>query len=494
MIQHTGRRAELDALLARDDAQSIVALVKNESLYLKQAAMAQAISYTPWPEQSVHALYRAGCTFCLYPGEWVTMAADTDWMNDWSSALHRIEPMMGRKALQRDLMAAWHSLADDYQKTQSLGRARQRIQSALVGILEYWPQWGKKAMAHHHHTAEMLFFLSFTPSKTDWIQRGRLPLEDLILAGTRAGRFQQVITPQEDGTCLLDHWLSANPKRQRAWEQAVEQDRVLARMEEQWREQWLPDGTWDGSALQQWCQAIATHQTPPGTQHPLNHPVFRLDGLNWRHVSRHEQTALAYQARAMNYTGGSALANRKQGGFSFSIQRQLHDSFRQQMADAPHNRMFLRAVPLHPLAEGLDRSLDWAIAAGSTPTGARQIQALLDDPRAERMLNTIQSRNIAQWIIDEPSWHSWRDKRGNSVLDMRLDIENDLGRALSISKAQLLKIGRMAPGLLVQPGTRGAALDRLEMADQIRADIRRSLLKQVAEPRTGRRPARNRSM
>ena len=167
-------------------------------------------------------------------------------------------------------------------------------------------------------------------------------------------------------------------------------------------------------------------------------------------------------------------------GLDLNDQIKIHNGWREKMGPSVHPRHLLNNIPLHPLAEAMDCNRGWALDIAGTEAGAKEIQGLLEDPRAYRLLNGIDPKKIVKMIIDEPSWRTWRNQKGQGLLEMRLEADRLVGRSMFLSKQLLFKLSRLTPDLLTDVNSKGeTVLDRMMLAEQARSDIKRDLLKRM---------------
>ena len=473
----TGRHEALDNALETHDLQEVKNILNGMVTTQKYVAFAQILSFKPWPKDIIKEVHENITVYAQEPGGWITTAAKTGYDIDWHQFLNWLEPHRGQHRLHKDLENAWYCLADDWERYDMRAfrptgvdvAGLRGAERALAGILDYRPHMAKKAITHNSNFSGLLFLLSaLIPSKTDWAKKGGLDLEALILAGSRTRRFDLVARPtgEQIQDTPLGRWLDASTRRQDAWTAVVTQDKRLAALEQDWRDTWIAGDA--PNLLSQWCSHVR-YGAPYEGGHPLDHPAFQFEG-----ATKQPGSDMILSA---SYLNAGLVRGR---GLDLNDQIKIHNGWREKMGPSVHPRHLLNNIPLHPLAEAMDCNRGWALDIAGTEAGAKEIQGLLEDPRAYRLLNGIDPKKIVKMIIDEPSWRTWRNQKGQGLLEMRLEADRLVGRSMFLSKQLLFKLSRLTPDLLTDVNSKGeTVLDRMMLADQARSDIKRDLLKRM---------------
>ena len=484
------RLAQWRAALRKGEAETLLGALNWTDGNLCQETLACALAIGPEAKGLVDRLVKTDRVTGSYHGDWIKTAARTELAIDWAWALQTMESLLGRKALRRDLDCAWDDLTK--QEFRAAGMTHKgSAAEALLGMVRHNPRVAARAVKKNDEMK--LFYLVAMDPGGKWCRQARLDPESLLLAGRSANEFVNLLDSLDGQQSPLEQWLGAHPSHQRAWGTLVEKDRKAGELEADWKAEWLPDpAKFEDSKLAQWMVAV-TRKTTVGMASPLNHPA-----LDVAHVRGQVDEAVASQ----RYTR-LLMSNAMEPINAIEQQIKLHNAFRLNKRigwtsssgsdwTSPED---VRMVPMDSLAIGLSHHKAWAWQRMLTDEGAKQFQALGNDPRIGGCLRMWSGQDVVEIILKQPLWQEWRNDQGESLLALWVREKEETGRMTPFSQRAAVSLARQLPELLTEVDTQGRKiLERLSLNERTQAAVRKALLEQEVSPGAGAPITRKRAL
>ena len=453
------------AALAQDDLDEAQEHFSGKVRELQDVRLAQALAHDPLPVNILGGMVTEG----LFHTHWIERVMDVGLKTDWKRALEWRAARADGPQVDRELREAVHSCMNQYVSLSGTGRGRLALERALTGLFDFRPDLAKQVDASGSVHYSYFFRLSARDDGGDWLARSGLDIDKVLLETISCGRHTELLSPHKPEELpgdRLNAWLDRAPEYRQAWDKLDDSDQARIRQEEDWYVQWLPEGQWKGSPLEAWCEAgTEQRQSLPS---PLDHPALRhLDGSQANHD---------IEACAKDYGLGLGYENPE----SMRVRaRRMNNIFR-----ARTSGQVLLDCPLDTLTMGLRHRHMWAALAICEEEGARKIQAMmLKDRRAIEAADSWGVREVAEWTVKQPLWHTWRSRDGNSLLGEVVERYNASNRAKpSLPKFLVIKLARKAPDLLCHRGSSGARLlDQLDIPPGTKAEADRIMLGRTIE-------------
>lgn len=479
--EHDRRQLVREIVATSNPAQATVELFGGASPYERANLLGVLFEVDPLPEAAIDGVFRAGLDLMdesAQEGDWIVRVAQSNDKVPWTRVLAFLESRTDPARLIRHVRSAWWKMFDDMANnriephSKTVGGAFLR--AALAHTQGQVMEGLDLGLPIHRLT---LFQLSVrTHDGAHWTDHPATNLGGLLEQAWNApDQIKSLLTPSlHTKVSALDTWLS-HPPRQQRFDQYACQDRERAEAAQQWRERWLVDGQMDHSPLARWQEYPSQAPFPfdelglgaPFDQQPRDIQEKLLGGLK-------------------RYGG--------QGRLSWKRQADLLDWVEGLVNSDPRaSRKSAHRLPVDPLAVGLYSNEDWAIERLKSPAYAEQVHHLLDDPRASYVLSKLVPAVMGECLNKAVHLLEWRNTRGQSLLDLWIEGTTDMKRPARLSRQALLRVAKKAPFLLTQASGCEAktALDRLDISEDVRAQVRSELLRHAVDPRPrGRTPGR----
>lgn len=468
-----------EVALAFDDVQAAREHFANMIKEVKVMRLAQALAANPFPAKILDAMAQEGC---LDP-QWIFQVMDVGLGMDWGRALEWRKSQVGAQQLGHELDTAVQEGVRAYQIMGPHVKGRLVLSKMMVALFEFQPSLVNRAKAlgmEDHY----LFDLSTQPESHIWLERSGLDVARVLMNGLRHARHVGMVGPwdgneRKEMGWRMEEWLDRRPAHRQAWETIRALDTLRMEQERDWMVTWLPQKRWEGSPLQIWSKTMVEKgiETHPS---PLDHPALRPpDGGSFgadRSVGQDYIDALGYPSM-------QPMADRV---------RHINNVLRGRSGE--YLGSFVLDCPPDYWVTSLKAHHVWMGDVMTTEQGARRIQAAMErDPRAAQATLRWGTKTVIEWTLAQPLWQTWRDQDGNSLLSNTLIAiaKRDNRLSSSLTKAQLLKLVRVAPGLLTDTNTAGKmVLDLVELKPETRSSVERALLKQVVQtPKRMTKPA-----
>lgn len=472
------RRTLVEQIVASSDpAQAAVAALRGASSWERASLLATLFESDPLPEAAIDGVFRAGMD--LFDdsddeGDWIVKIAKSHDKVPWARVLTFLEGKADPGRLMRHVRNAWWKIFDDlskgisdpYSKTVGGKFLKDALEHTRGRVLE-----GLDLGLPIHRLT--LFQLSVhTYSGAHWTDHPAANLMGLLdEAWSQPEKIRTLLSPSLHAkVSALDTWLS-HPPRQQLFQHYAQQDRTRAEATHQWREQWLLDGQWNHSPLALWSEQV---------QKGAAGPVFPFDALGlgapFDQQPQDVQDKLVAGLKRYGFQGRLSL--KKQADLLDWVEGLLN-------SELGAERKRAHRLPVDPLAVGLYFKEDWAVERLKSPAHAEQVQHLLEDPRASYVLGNIPPAVMGDCLVKATHLQSWRNARGQSVLDLWIEGAVDMRVPARMARPSLIKIAKKMPELLTHvSGLDGkTALDRLEISEDVRAQARAELLKHEISPK-----------
>lgn len=425
----------------------------------------------------IHALERKPLPVDVLGAFEDTQRLTLDWLRqaarhpiDWTNVLQWRHDKAGAQVLEREMSANFEAIAKDYAARKSIFPAGQFTshEDLLLAMLDRTP---RLATTHYHNRIGVdrtLFELATLPQATDWLARSGLDVLDVIRDGTGVLGNARAFS---GGMRAVQAWVALHPSYEQAWNTLVKEDLALMDMQTQWFDQWLPRCQWKDSPLEAWChqvsQGVRTGQEGDG---PLDHPAMKPP-LPLTNTGRVDGQAIVqiYTNEFNSSNPGSVYYT------AISANNRLRDLL---LGENANTLWVARYCPVEPLGKALYFQDPWGLDMMATQEGARQIQELASrDRRVEIVLGDNSQRQLCQWLIDQPSWRTWRASDGRTLLDLGVDRKVKRSGSRGIPKALLIKLAKAAPDILLHTNANGVpALERIDVLPSTKAAVRRHML------------------
>lgn len=471
--EHERRQLVREIVATSNPAQVAVELFGGASPYERANLLGVLFEVDPLPEAAIDGVFRAGLDLMdesAQEGDWIVRVAQSNDKVPWTRVLAFLESRTDPVRLIRHVRSAWWKMFDDMANnriephSKTVGGAFLR--AALAHTQGQVMEGLDLGLPIHLLT---LFQLSVrTYDGAHWTDHPATNLGGLLEQAWNApDQIKSLLTPSiHTKVSALDTWLS-HPPRQQLFEQYARQDRERAEAAQQWKERWLVDGQMDHSPLERW------------QEYPSQAP-FPFDDLGLG--APFDQQPRDIQDKLL----GGLKRYGGQGRLSWKRQADLLDWVEGLVNSDPRApRKSAHRLPVDPLAVGLYFKEDWAIERLKSPAHAEQVQHLLEDPRASYVLGNIPPAVMGDCLVKATHLQSWRNARGQSVLDLWIEGAVDMRVPARMARPSLIKIAKKMPELLTHvSGLDGkTALDRLEISEDVRAQARAELLKHEISPK-----------
>lgn len=436
----------------------------------------------------------------LIDPDWISQAKNGNWVRwvggfegriDWERAMAWRKSLgVSDRDIRQELVTGWCDLRGEY-----LGKHYNQANTsyqAMEDLLSFDPTLLRDIMGldiqkeaaelqgSSPQLCEDLFYLSCRDTG-HWLERsGVHPI--LVLAGfIERNPDGKPFEPDEDtGLSRIEQWCAVSPERLAAWDQLKQLDLDAEQAFLAWQHQWVPGRSTQDAPLLDWCQGVLhTQQEPPGPS-PMS-PYVR---------NTTESRSKNAQLWAVNFSGKYPQRNAR------ALSKVIVP-----LANGTNTYWKPSELPLDPLMVALHHQRDWALEKVKTEQGARHVQDWLDrDERSQNVMLNSQLPDVIDWILDQPAWQSWRDGRGNTVLDHFLMYSrhnvrhttsqtSPLRLARTASRTKLLRLARKCPEILANVGSKdGSAIEQVPVDDTVRAEMKQAVLgKQMRETRKTQR-------
>lgn len=465
--------------LASDDAQAAREHFSNMIREVKVVRLAQALAADPLPANILGAMVQEGC----FDLQWISQVMEVGIKMDWGLALEWRKAQADSQQLDRELEAAIKEGARSYQILGLGAKGRLVLNDMLVGLFEFRPSLVEQARALGMEDFH-LFDLSTHPGSQSWLERSGLDVARILMAGLRHSRHVGRISPwdgfeRKEIGWQMEAWLDRSPAHRQAWETIQSLDTLRMEQERDWMSTWLPQEKWEESPLQSWSKTMVERGIEVFPS-PLDHPaLLPPDGGTFRADRWVGQDYI----NSLGYPSMEPMADRV---------RKINNVLRSRNGE--YLGSFVLDCPPNYLVSSLKARHAWMEGVMTSEQGARQIQVVMDkDLRATQAAVGWGAKTVIEWTLAQPLWQTWRDQQGNSLLASTLIAmaTRDHRLPASLSKAQLLKLVRVAPGLLTDTNTAGQkVLDLVDLKPETRSAVERALLRRIVQaPQRRSKPA-----
>lgn len=350
-----------------------------------------------------------------------------------------------------------------------------RYRQALLEILDHDPTLMKGVVMNWEAAVGMLQ-LSMEDGGQGWLGKSGADIAGALRICLADRRLGFMLEEDDNGRPQMERWLAADPAHARAWLSIQQEDRAHYDQHVVWFDKWIGDSK--HSRLREWCQDIIENRT---TQEcPLNDAGVTQGQREKDIQSMRALAAEKYQKLLDHNIAGSWFQGT--ANLNVSIARDA-----QRMASTNTQRRELAEFPPDTLVQSLALGKHSGWRAMGSPEGAARFQALCQqDRRVAKVVGSWDMRVIVQWMLEEPSWITWKDPKGRSLLDLGLDERKWVGSAhveLRVGKVDLRRLAKQDPDLLTRTNDHGeSVLDRLHLPDATRADVKRVMMARHIQP------------
>ena len=414
--------------------------------------LGMALGYHILPTKLLNAVEAAGILENTESAAWMASMACLDQDFEWEAIFSWRKQLLGREAALEELR---HTLKMCGKGPYS---SRPEMKALMIAILDTHPGLVKSleedALLH-----ETLLDLTLIRSKTNWVEEGGVDERRMIHLARTSGFFGK-LTIRENGIAAMEQWLDKGQRRKH-FQAMRDEDRAERAILEDWMAQWIPGEVFGGSPLETWCNSWQDTARWQG-QNPTYHALFDV-------LEPHRRERLSNEHVAEHW--------RKFGNVWMDQEVNVGDLIR--WASGESMDLVVLGNYLDPLVFALmGRSQD-ADRVMKTPEGAARAQDLMAlDGRVWKALQPWTGGQVMEWILREPSWHSWRDLKGDSLLDLWLDTDSKV----SIDVDLIMALAETCPELLTHKNRHGqTALARLPVDAEGKSWATRWLLGQNLE-------------
>lgn len=466
--------------LSHDDALAALEHFSNMIQEVRDVRMAQALASDELPVTILGAMVQEGC----FDREWIFRVMDVGMKLDWARALEWRKSHSDPQQLDQELDSALREGARLYKILGPGAKGRFALNEMLVGLFEFQPSLVARARNELALEDYQTFELATHQVSQTWLARSGLDVARVIMAGLRHNRHLYLIDPwdgpdRREIGWKMEAWLDRSPVYRQAWDKIRAVDTLRMEQERDWMARWLPLGQWEGSPLAAWADTTVRMGIDQGPC-PLDHPALQpVDGQS---CTLDQEVAQDY-INALGYPSMEPMADRA---------RKINNLLRGRNGD--YLGSYVLDCPPDYLVASLHGRRVWMDGVMTSEQGSRHIQSIMkNDRRAAQAAVGWGAKSVMEWTLNQPLWQTWRDEDGNSLLASTLIAmaTRDKRRPSSLTKAQLLKLVRVAPKLLTDTNTTGQRiLDLLDLRPETRSAVERALLKLVVQaPKRRDRPA-----
>lgn len=455
--------------LEHDDPQPVRTFVDSLNRAERYLALAQVLGHPRKPTAVLDTLLDMKITDGLVVSSWLLHLSNEKLDLDWTDGLRWLGTRMNRALLGEQVAHAWGKLLE----RAAISNSCERL---LVGIAENYPEVVRQAAAGP--AATRLFFMSVNHPHGMWLERAGVSLVDVLRAGMDEDwRLETVMNPAQLGQpTAFDVWKAQDPGREEAHQQLLHAELGALEREGEWIKTWMPTPQWHGSALKAWCDNVIS-QAGNTLEDPHDDPVLFGPGLT-------EGADALRVMRQYENLGMGGQMNRTSVRMGHNLVRELRG-----------NRYRLGMFPLIPLAVGLNSSAKWASEAMVCEAYLDQAGTVLEDPRAQYVLQGWSGQEVAGWMIDQPYWQTWRNSRNESLLDVWVASQHEIRKQARLPRAKIAVLARRCPDVLNNVDQQGLRLiQRLDIDDSARSEAQKIMLERLnkaagATKKTQSRPA-----
>lgn len=450
--------------LAQDDP-ALIARVAGSTLLGEQGTrLAQALATHPLPQHALAVLEDLG----WFKEGWPLDVARTTLCHDWTAIFSWRYNHAGKIRANKEIMdAVDDGLRHLIWQRQSRPTNPTNLESMLLaGLARPGMVDLCRDFLDNVHPA-VLFDLSSKEREHAWLAHSGLDVGRVCRAALEYRNYIERMNPGKDWTpgeipyTPLERWLDLDPAYRQAWDACVAQDGAVAREFGRWLQQWMP-GPWHTSALRDWCKEVLV-QSPWEGPSPVEASFLAKSVANLGERAFAEALHFALEPRTRYTSDYDVLVNT------------INSARSQLESEEPPNRHISLAAPT-VLWVGLRGSHPWIDDFIQSEQGALRVQQeMSQDFRITLAFGEWTGRRIAETILAQPVWQSWRDERGRNLLHVHWDLcaydNKPPGERI------LMKLAKQAPGVLSEPDTQGRKLlDVLPMFSSTRKKLERALI------------------
>lgn len=468
-------------VLTQDDPRLVRQAAEHLPAQDQATRLAEALATTPLPGKALGVLDELG----WFKKGWIFTAANTSLPHDWTAIFAWRRGHAGNSRTDEEIKDAvedgFRLFARPCLANPNVATNLERMLIATLaqpGVVELCRDF----LASLHPT--VLFDLASKERGQACLAQSGLDVDKIIRAGFENRNYMERMNPGRDWTegemprTPLDRWLDLDPAYRQAWDACVDQDWRMAREFGPWLQCWMP-GPWHTSPLNTWCQKMLAGQPWEGPS-PLEAPFL-------------EKCAPNIGAREFAERLDQVLASTTRYTPDCDVLLDTIHAIRNQVE--PGYGRHKRIAPTSPTAlwAGLSGSHPWIDDFARSEPGARYIQqAMTQDFRITQAFGEWTGRRVADTVLEQPAWQSWRDEHGRNLLQVHLDLDVRMDKRPG--ERILVKLARQAPQLFTEPDDQGRkVLDTLPMLASTRKKLERVLLvKNIVPVRRKRESSRPR--